>query len=124
MPISLLVNNSASDTCVTSTRNFALNDSAFNSMVYGSYITDVVSFGNATVQDLTMALATDGAISPTGILGLGLDLDQGLLMSGNAQYNIMEQLMAQGLIKAKAFALYLGSQGPSLCHQIWAYSQY
>ncbi|KAL2167005.1 hypothetical protein VTG60DRAFT_1872 [Thermothelomyces hinnuleus] len=72
----------------------------------GDYITDHFTIGGVTVHSLQMACVTK-AVRGTGILGLGFSISE----RASTKYpNIIDEMYNQGLIKSKAFSLYLNDR--------------
>ncbi|KAL1966350.1 hypothetical protein VTN77DRAFT_4492 [Rasamsonia byssochlamydoides] len=79
-----------------------------NSDVVGNYITDDFGIGGITIKNLTMAVATDAKVVPTGIMGIGFDTDESLVAQGSKPYpNIIDVMVEQGLISTRAYSLWL-----------------
>ena len=81
----------------------------------GSYITDTLSIGGATIKALEMGLATRSS-SSTGVMGIGYDVNEasdsttssrGRPQTGFIYPSIIDTMVSQGLIASKAYSLYL-----------------
>lgn len=74
----------------------------------GNYISDVFSVNGATVKNMTMAVATQAQVVPTGIMGIGFDLDESIAARNGTTYpNFVDLLVTQGLINTRAYSLWL-----------------
>lgn len=83
-----------------------------NSGVVGDYITDNFAVGSASLQSIIMAVATDAAYVPTGIMGIGFDTDESI--ASQAIYpNFIDEMVKQNLIKTRAYSLWLDDLGMS-----------
>jgi hypothetical protein len=83
-----------------------------NSGVTGDYITDNFALGGTTIQNLTMAVATNAAYVPTGIMGIGFDADESIAVSGGKPYhNIIDVMVQQKIINTRAYSLWLDDLG-------------
>ncbi|KAL2150340.1 hypothetical protein VTH82DRAFT_8016 [Thermothelomyces myriococcoides] len=72
----------------------------------GDYITDHFTIGGVTIRSLQMAYVTK-AVRGTGILGLGFSVSE----RASTKYpNLIDEMYNQGLIKSKAFSLYLNDR--------------
>ncbi|KAL2198543.1 aspartic peptidase domain-containing protein [Corynascus similis CBS 632.67] len=72
----------------------------------GDYISDDFTIGGTTVRSLQMACVTQ-ALRGTGILGLGFSISE----RASTKYpNIIDEMYNQGLIKSKAYSLYLNDR--------------
>jgi hypothetical protein len=82
----------------------------------GDYITDSLAIGGATLKSLEMGLAYNSTLFQ-GLLGIGYDVNEasdssGSSSSGTGQTpfiypSIIDTMVSQGLISAKAYSLYL-----------------
>jgi len=82
--------------------------------VQGYYFQDVFGIGGQTVQNLTMAFATDAAYTTTGIMGIGFALGESLEGEEGTTYPSLVQVMAQQkLIPSESYSLYLDDLGKS-----------
>ncbi|KAK4140237.1 aspartic peptidase domain-containing protein [Dichotomopilus funicola] len=72
----------------------------------GDYITDDFTIGGTTVKSLQMAYVTQ-AVRGTGILGLGFNTSE---RAATKYPNIIDEMARQGLIKSKAYSLYLNDR--------------
>jgi Eukaryotic aspartyl protease len=74
----------------------------------GSYLTDVVRFGSATIQNQQFGVG-DQSTSSEGVMGIGFEqLEASVQMSRAGEYkNIPQQMVAQNLISAPAYSLWL-----------------
>lgn len=72
----------------------------------GNYITDDFTIGGTTVKSLQMAYVTQ-AVRGTGILGLGFSTSE---RAATKYPNIIDEMARQGLIKSKAYSLYLNDR--------------
>ena len=73
-------------------------------------MTDDFTIGGMTIKSLTMAVATQAAYVSTGIMGIGFDSDESIAASSGEQTvykNLIDELMAQGLIGSKSYSLWL-----------------
>jgi hypothetical protein len=77
----------------------------------GDYIADDFSIGGVTVKNLTMAVATQAAYVATGIMGIGFDTDESIAASGIVYPNIIDDMVTEGLITARAYSLWLNDLG-------------
>ncbi|RDW77435.1 hypothetical protein BP6252_05488 [Coleophoma cylindrospora] len=69
----------------------------------GDYVTDDFTVGGATVRNLEMGIAYNSTVT-TGLMGIGYDTNE----AANSIYpNIIDDMVSQGLISAKAYSLYL-----------------
>ncbi|KAJ9611142.1 hypothetical protein H2200_004325 [Cladophialophora chaetospira] len=78
----------------------------------GDYITDTLSIGSATVNNLTMGLAANisGPIS-NGLLGMGYDSLESLAQTSGVQFpGVLTLLQQAGVIARRAFSVYLDDQ--------------
>ncbi|KAK5123835.1 hypothetical protein LTR85_002471 [Meristemomyces frigidus] len=77
--------------------------------VTGDYFADVFTLGGMTMQNLTMAVATDAAAVRTGIMGIGFDTDESIVQNDGTQAypNIIDVMVQQQLINSRAYSLYL-----------------
>jgi hypothetical protein len=76
--------------------------------VVGNYITDDFRVGGATVHNMTMAVATQAQVVPTGIMGIGFDLDESITAHNGTPYqNFVDLLATQNLINTRAYSLWL-----------------
>jgi hypothetical protein len=83
-----------------------------NSGVTGDYIADNFVLGGSTIQNLTMAVATNAAHIPTGIMGIGFDTDESIVNSGGNPYpNIIDVMVQQKIINTRAYSLWLDDLG-------------
>lgn len=75
----------------------------------GDYITDDFSIGGVTIKNLTMAVATDAKVVPTGIMGIGFDTDESIVVEDHSKPypNIVDLMVEQGLISTRAYSLWL-----------------
>ncbi|EGS22932.1 uncharacterized protein CTHT_0014100 [Thermochaetoides thermophila DSM 1495] len=72
----------------------------------GDYISDDFIIGDTMIKGLQMACVTK-AVRGTGILGLGFSENE----KAKAKYpNIMDEMVNQGLIRCKAYSLYLNDR--------------
>jgi hypothetical protein len=79
-----------------------------NSRVTGDYIADNFALGGTTIQNLTMAVATNAAYVPRGIMGIGFDADESIASSGGKPYhNIIDIMVQQNIINTRAYSLWL-----------------
>lgn len=86
-----------------------------NSSVTGDYISDVVTFGQTTLKDVTVGLATR-ASRALGIMGIGYSADESIATNdpSSAYPNIINQLKNQGVTSTLAYSLWLNDLGTSL----------
>lgn len=75
----------------------------------GDYITDDFHIGGVTIKNLTMAVATDAKVVPTGIMGIGFDTEESIVVEEHAKPypNIIDLMVEQGLINTRAYSLWL-----------------
>jgi len=86
-----------------------------NSGVTGDYIQDNFAIGGMTIQALTMAVATQAAHVPTGIMGIGFDVDESIASAGGTPYpNIIDVMVTQKIINSRAYSLWLDNLGTFL----------
>jgi hypothetical protein len=69
------------------------------------------------VQNLTMAVATSARYVDTGIMGIGFDTDESLPPGAKTYPNIIDDMVAQGLINTRAYSLWLDDLG-TVYHQV------
>lgn len=77
----------------------------------GDYITDNLAIGGATIKTLEMGLAYNATLF-TGLLGIGYDTNEASDSPDDEQNpfiypSIIDTMVSQGLISAKAYSLYL-----------------
>jgi hypothetical protein len=73
----------------------------------GDYFTDTFSVGGATLQNFQMGLATRST-NALGLMGLGFDTNEATSGTGNTTYpNLVDSMVSAGLIRSKAFSLWL-----------------
>lgn len=79
------------------------------SVTVGDYITDTFQIGGISVENLNMAVATQANGSTTGIMGIGLDIDESRVLDNDeAPYpNLPDELYTQGIIGTKAYSIFL-----------------
>jgi hypothetical protein len=82
--------------------------------VTGDYISDVFGIGGLTIQNLTMAVATEAQSVSTGILGIGYSADESIAATGRIYPNIIDEMVNQGLIKSRAYSIWLDDIGKLL----------
>lgn len=87
---------------------------ADSSEVAGDYITDTVTMGKTSIQNMTMGLAFQ-ATSPVGIMGIGYVADESIASTDpTLEYpNIIAQLKNQGYINTLAYSLWLNDLSKS-----------
>ena len=78
-----------------------------NSGVTGNYFSDDFSIGGVTIENLTMAVATEAAYVATGVMGIGFDTDESSAFQGDIYPNIIDDMVTQDLINARAYSLWL-----------------
>lgn len=71
----------------------------------GEYITDTVQFAGVTLKFFHWAVAM--ASSQPGIIGLGYPNNQAAVLKGNSQEDLLDILIHEKLIKAKAFSIWM-----------------
>jgi hypothetical protein len=69
-----------------------------------------------TVTSAIFAVATSTSDKWSGILGIGLD---GLEASGSPYHNIIDEMQLQGLIRTRAYSLYLDDLGANTPRQLF-----
>lgn len=72
----------------------------------GDYISDNFAIGGATIKNLQMGLVTD-TVRGTGILGVGFSEAES---TEEIYPNIMDEFLDQGLVKSKAYSLWLNDR--------------
>ena len=80
-------------------------------------MTDDFTIGGMTLNALTMAVATQAAYVPTGIMGIGFDTDESIAASSGESTiynNLIDELVIQGLIDSKSYSLWLNDLCMSL----------
>ena len=77
----------------------------------GDYIQDDLSIAGVTLHNMTMAVATHGDSSTTGVMGLALDDEETLTSKGEYYYGLLDQMYRQDIIASKAYSLYLDDIG-------------
>ncbi len=87
-----------------------------NSGVTGDYISDFFGIGSIQIENLTMAVATSAKYVGTGIMGIGFSADESIVVNGgqNPYPNIIDELVNQGLIKSRAYSIWLDGLGTLL----------
>jgi hypothetical protein len=91
-----------------------------NSGVTGDYIADNFAIGGTTIQNLTMAVATNAAYVATGIMGIGFDTDESIASGGGKPYpNIIDVMVQQNIIKTRAYSLWLDDLGMFISNTSW-----
>ena len=59
-----------------------------------------------------MAVAEEAEDFTTGIMGIGFDAGESIVIQGGQPYpNIIEVMVAQGIIQTRAYSLWLNDQG-------------
>lgn len=82
-----------------------------NSEVQGDYFNDTFSIGSITLRNLTMAVAKEADGFTTGIMGIGFDAGESIVIQGGQPYpNIIDMMVAQGIIQTRAYSLWLNDQ--------------
>lgn len=84
-----------------------------SSTANGTYFSDVVTVGNATVSNQIVALVDSKSLDlPIGLIGVGYENDESITSSGVPAYpNFLSSLREQGIIQKKAYSVSLGSVG-------------
>jgi hypothetical protein len=75
--------------------------------VVGDYITDSITFGGASLTNVTIGVATGDTNEPRGILGVGLPAGEASDIPEHA--GVLELLVDQGYISSNSYSLYLDS---------------
>ena len=76
--------------------------------VEGTYFLDTLCIGDACIFSQVMALATEASDRVwRGILGLGLITQESATFSGNSYPTILDTLVRQGVIGARAYSVWL-----------------
>jgi hypothetical protein len=70
----------------------------------GRFFADTLTIGSATLENVTMAVATSTSDRSYGILGIGLD---GLKTRGARYSNIIDVLQSQGVTSSRSYSVYL-----------------
>jgi len=79
-----------------------------DSGVSGNYIQDTFAIGPASLTSLTMAVATQAAYVPAGIMGIGFDKDEAIVSEGGNPYpNLIDEMVTQNFINSRAYSLWL-----------------
>jgi len=87
---------------------FSIQYGTPGSGVQGDYFSDDFAIGDIVIKNLTQAVATEAKNVPTGIMGIGFDLDESITQSGTKPYpNIADVMVTQGLISTRSYSLYL-----------------
>ena len=75
----------------------------------GDYFSDDFTLGGTTVKNLTLAVATRAKSVTTGIMGIGFNTDESIVVNRGADPypNIVDEMVIQGLINTHAYSLYL-----------------
>ena len=75
----------------------------------GDYFSDDFRLGGNTAKNITLAVATQAKSVSTGIMGIGFNTDESVVVNKGAQPypNILDELVNQGLINTRAYSLYL-----------------
>jgi hypothetical protein len=71
--------------------------------IEGSYFTDSVTIGNATIENQILALAVE-SVRPAGIMGLGFSEN---VAASRPYPPLVDTMKDQGIINSRAFSLYL-----------------
>ncbi|KAE8132795.1 aspartic peptidase domain-containing protein [Aspergillus pseudotamarii] len=96
--------NQSSTATITSKGGFEISYVTEGSGVKGDWVKDDFSVGNITIRGLSLAVATQAAGVPTGIMGIGFPADE----SNTTQYpNFVDQMVQQGLTKSRSYSLWL-----------------
>ncbi|KAN0077578.1 Aspartic peptidase domain containing protein [Elaphomyces granulatus] len=88
---------------------FSIKYDTPNSIVKGDYFNDTFSIGSITLRNLTMAVADEVESVATGIMGIGFDAGESIVsqQGGQPYHNIMDAMVAQGIIQTRAYSLWL-----------------
>lgn len=131
-PVDLLIDTGSSDTWVftpqtkysnkkkpasffdfSQSQTIHSNDTSFTikygiGNAQGLWVTDTMTIGGATVQNMPFGLATQADVAQ-GIVGIGRREAESTVKSGNYEYdNLPWMLKNQGVTKSAAYSLYLG----------------
>jgi Eukaryotic aspartyl protease len=79
-------------------------------------VTDDLELSGTMVTSAIFAVATSTSDRWSGILGIGLD---GLEASGSPYHNIIDEMQSQGLIRTRAYSLYLDDRGANTLRQLF-----
>jgi hypothetical protein len=92
---------------------FSIKYDTPNSIVKGDYFNDTFSIGSITLRNLTMAVADEVESVATGIMGIGFDAGESIVsqQGGQPYHNIMDAMVAQGIIQTRAYSLWLNDLG-------------
>lgn len=84
-------------------------------MATGYYIRDNIQLADALINSAIIAMTNETSDSSYGVLGIGLN---GLESTPIEYSGFLDELRTQGIIKTRAYSLYLDNLGKFFCQDL------